>query len=153
MVGLWCYNQSGVTELLIMRNHHYMVGCVLSQLKPSSSLGFILYITSHTDSVIIAIHQIVPQKPGARTIDCAMNWCVIVWSMIFILFYNDRFTSHCNNSLTLSSLNLPLSFSSTTSRKLLSQSSTCSGWRWPEVGDKLKKLPCIRRTFSSKFAF
>ena len=23
MVGLWCYNQSGVTELLIMRDPHY----------------------------------------------------------------------------------------------------------------------------------
>ena len=35
MVDLWYYNQSGVTEQLIM------VGCVLSQLKPSE-----LYILS-----------------------------------------------------------------------------------------------------------
>ena len=35
--------------------------------------------------------------------------------------------------LTLSSLNLPLSSSSTTSRELLSQFSTCSGWRWFDV--------------------
>ena len=34
------------------------------------------------------------------------------------------------NPLTLSSLNLPLSSSSTTSGELLSQFSTCSGWRW-----------------------
>ena len=42
IVGLWCYNQSGVTELLIMRDHWVliMVGSVLSQLNPS---GFILY--------------------------------------------------------------------------------------------------------------
>ena len=34
---------------------------------------------------------------------------------------------------TLSGLNLPLSSSSTTSRELLSQFSTCSGWRWFDV--------------------
>ena len=33
-----------------------------------------------------------------------------------------------------------LSSSSTTSRELLSQFSTCSGWRWFEVGEKLKKI-------------
>ena len=42
--------------------------------------------------------------------------------------------------LTLSSLNLPLSSSSTTSRELLSRFSTCSGWRWLEVGEKVKKI-------------
>ena len=42
--------------------------------------------------------------------------------------------------LTLSSLNLPLSFLSTTSRELLSQFSTCSGWRWLDVGEKEKKI-------------
>ena len=36
-------------------------------------------------------------------------------------------------SLTLSSLSLPLSTSSTTSRELLPQFSTCSGWRWFDV--------------------
>ena len=40
---------------------------------------------------------------------------------------------------TLSSLNLPLSSSSTTSRELLSQFSTCSGWRWLEVREKVKE--------------
>ena len=44
------------------------------------------------------------------------------------------------NYLTLSSLNLPLSSSPTTSRELLSQFSTCSGWRWFEVGEKLNKM-------------
>ena len=39
----------------------------------------------------------------------------------------------CNNNLTFSSLNLPLSSSSTTSRELLPQFSTCSGWRWLAV--------------------
>ena len=47
-----------------------------------------------TQSVIIAIRKVVPQKSGARTIDCAMNYCVIVLLIMFILFYNDRFTSH-----------------------------------------------------------
>ena len=37
-------------------------------------------------------------------------------------------------ALTLSSLNLPLSSSSSTSRELLSQFPTCSGWRCFEVG-------------------
>ena len=42
--------------------------------------------------------------------------------------------------LTLSSLSLPLSSSSTTSRELLSQFSTCSGWKWHEVDEKLKGI-------------
>ena len=42
--------------------------------------------------------------------------------------------------LTLSSLNLPSSSSSTTSRELLSQFSTCSGWKWFDVGEKSKKI-------------
>ena len=42
--------------------------------------------------------------------------------------------------LTLSSLSLPLSSSSTTSRELLSQFSTCSGWRWLDGGEKVKKI-------------
>ena len=34
--------------------------------------------------------------------------------------------------------------SSTTSRELLSQFSTCSGWRWFDVGEKLKKIAMYR---------
>ena len=30
MVGIWCYNQSGVTELLIMRDPHYGRMCFKS---------------------------------------------------------------------------------------------------------------------------
>ena len=41
--------------------------------------------------------------------------------------------------LTLSSLNLPLSSSPTTSCELLSQFSTCSWWRWFEVDGKINK--------------
>ena len=44
------------------------------------------------------------------------------------------------SALTLSILNLHLSSSSTTSRELLSQFATCSGWKWFEVGEKLKKI-------------
>ena len=47
-----------------------------------------------TESVIIAIRKVVPQKSGARPIDCAMDYCVIVSSIICILFYNDKSTSH-----------------------------------------------------------
>ena len=46
-------------------------------------------------------------------------------------------------SLTLSILNLPLSSSSTTSRELLSQFSTCSGWRWLEVGGKWENVSLL----------
>ena len=38
-VGLWYYNQSDVTELLILRDPHYQfirVACVLSRLQPSN---------------------------------------------------------------------------------------------------------------------
>ena len=42
--------------------------------------------------------------------------------------------------LTLSGLSLPLSSSTTTSRELLPQFSTCSGWRWFDVGEKFKKI-------------
>ena len=57
-------------------------------------------------------------------------------------------------ALTLPSLNLPLSSSTTTSRELLSQFSTCSGWRWLDVGEKVKKkLPCIGKPVSWKFSF
>ena len=51
-------------------------------------------------------------------------------------------------TLTLWSLNLPLSSSSTTSRELLSQFSACSGWRWFEVGEK---MPCIGKPVSWNF--
>ena len=37
------------------------------------------------------------------------------------------------STLPISSLQFPLSSSSTTSRELLSQFSTCSGWRWLDV--------------------
>ena len=47
-----------------------------------------------TESVIIAIRKVVPQEYGAHPIDCAMNYRVIVRSIIFISFYNDIFTSH-----------------------------------------------------------
>ena len=42
--------------------------------------------------------------------------------------------------LILSSLNLPLSSSSATSPELLSQFSTCSGWRWLDLGEKVMKI-------------
>ena len=41
--------------------------------------------------------------------------------------------ANAGSALTLSGLNLQLSSSSTTSRELLSQFSTCSGWRWFDV--------------------
>ena len=47
---------------------------------------------------------------------------------------------HHIETLTLSSLNLPLSSSSTTSRELLPQFLTCSGRRWYEVGENFWKI-------------
>ena len=46
----------------------------------------------------------------------------------------------CIHAIIHLTLNLPLSSSSTTSRELLSQFSTCSEWRWFEVSEKLKKI-------------
>ena len=60
MVGLWYYNQSGVTDLLIMRDLHYGRMCFKSvkslralhlscgkgpRLRMQSSSGVILYVT------------------------------------------------------------------------------------------------------------
>ena len=53
-------------------------------------------------------------------------------------------------ALTLSSLNLPLSSSSTTSRELLSQFSTCSEWRWLIVGGKWKNVLLLFKKFNKK---
>ena len=60
-----------------------------------------------------------------------------IWS--FLLTCGWEFQLN-NWQLTLWSLNLPLSFSSTTSRELLSQFSTCSGWSLFDVVSKLKKI-------------
>ena len=49
--------------------------------------------------------------------------------------------------LTLSSPSLLLSSSSTTSRKLMSQFSTCSGWRWLDVGDEWKNILLFLKQF------
>ena len=56
-----------------------------------SHLFILIYVNTvcDTENVITAIRKIVPQKSNARTIDCAMDYCVIVWSIIFILFYKD----------------------------------------------------------------
>ena len=56
----------------------------------------------------------------------------------FLPYQYYRLWSHV--ILTLSSLDLPLSSSSTTSRELLSQFSTCSGWRWFDMVEKLNKI-------------
>ena len=51
-----------------------VIGMTLVSLWGSLKLG------RHIDViVIIAIRKTVPQKAGARTIDCAMNYCIIVW--------------------------------------------------------------------------
>ena len=52
----------------------------------------------NTESVIIAVRKVVPQKSGAPTIDCAMNSSVMFDQRL--LFYIDRFESGSNNALT-----------------------------------------------------
>ena len=37
-----------------------------------------------TESVIIAIRKAVPQNSGARTIDCAMDYCLINYFYIIL---------------------------------------------------------------------
>ena len=66
---------------------------------------------------------------------------------------SDRFTMRTTwyRLLTLSSLSLPLSSSSTISRELLSQISTCSGWRWLEVGVKREKILLLLTQFNEVF--
>ena len=54
-------------------------------------------------------------------------------------------------SCTLSSLNLQLSSSSTTSRELLSQFSTRSVWKWIQMGGKRKKDTVINDQFHENF--
>ena len=56
--------------------------------------------------------------------------------------------SHYQCILTISSLNLPVSSSSTTSRELLSQFSTCSWWSWLEVDGKWKKILILLKQFN-----
>ena len=80
----------------------------------------------------------------------------IIKFLFFIFTFNDfsgplfsdevGFFAGFQRYLTLSSLNLPLSSSSTTSRELLSQFSTCSEWRWLKVGWKWKKCIVIIKT-------
>ena len=57
---------------------------------------------------------------------------IVVFSLLYLSIKSLILGAKC--VLTLSSLNLPVSSSSTTSRELLSQFSTCSGWRWFDVG-------------------
>ena len=75
---------------------------------------------------------------------------LVVYNLILL---NRWYYSHWewNVYLTVSSLNLPLSFSSTTSRELLSQFSTCSGWKWLEVSSKWKKYIVIIKQFHEHF--
>ena len=77
-------------------------------------------------------------------------WQGVISSAIEFIFIQNRWRinvsgkwrvySSCWMYLTLSGLNLPLSSSSTTSRELLSQFLTCSGWSWFHVGEKLRKI-------------
>ena len=63
-------------------------------------------------------------RSSAKKLNCINKYCLLCYVYV----------------LTLSSLSLPLSSSSTTSCELLSQLPTCSGWRWLEMGEKLKKI-------------
>ena len=64
-------------------------------------------------------------------------YCIIIHDKLNL---NDVTFYNIYIQLTLSSLNLPLSSSSTTICELLSQFSTCGRWRWFEVGGKWKTM-------------
>ena len=62
------------------------------------------------------------------------HWNIFVWTMDTKGFFQ---FNPFKSDFTLSS-------SSTTSLELLSQFSTCSGWRWFDVGEKVKKIAMYR---------
>ena len=66
----------------------------------------------------------------------------IIQIMITCLLFQCGYQIH---ALTLLSLNLPLSSSSTTSRELLPHFSSSSGWRWLDVGEKVKKIAMVNQ--------
>ena len=78
-----------------------------------------------------------PRKTGANI---KSNICCVFWAFCQMRSVVEIEQVLEMLSLTLSSLHLPLSSSSTTSRELLSQFSTCSEWKWLEVGEKFKKM-------------
>ena len=93
--------ESCVWRTVSSHSSHHPQEVLLAQFSLYVHKGGLKPDSFHFHFVIITIRKFVPQKFGARTIDCAMIYCVIVWSMIFILFYNDWFTFHWNNALTL----------------------------------------------------
>ena len=61
-------------------SHRVLVTIIYSWSRRQFSVRIKNYLS------VIASCKVVPKKSGARTIDCAMNECVIVWWMFF-LFY------------------------------------------------------------------
>ena len=68
------------------------------------------------------------------------DWSDPCYVWVAITCHPNAKTKRPDGCLTLSSLNLPLPSSSTTSRELLLQFSTCSEWKWFDVSEKLKKM-------------
>ena len=80
MVGLWCYNQSGVAELLIMRDPHYLIliRCVLSQLKPSEL--YILSFFTANNVELPGFYPILMLGGSEANVDCsALTITIIVF--------------------------------------------------------------------------
>ena len=78
-----------------------------------------------------------------RRVDNHFNRNPMWWCSLTVGKHSESKSPPC---LTLSNLNLPLSSSSTTSRELLPQFSTCSGWRWYDVVEKWKKIAMYWQT-------
>ena len=77
---------------------------------------------------------------GRRRVEYVGNRGWFKWGVPTCISGQPRWNLELMNYLTLSGLNLSLSSSSTTSRELLLQFPTCSGWRWLAVGGKFKKI-------------
>ena len=72
-----------------------------------------------------------------------------LWAQITGVFQGYKFAF----IIILSSLNSPLSFLSTTSRELIYQFPTISGWWWLVAGGKWKKYIVIVKTVPGRFSF
>ena len=81
-----------------------------------------------------------------EVVDCCACWVLVAnfWATHYSFTSKRQTTVDYHSSI--SSLNLPLSFSSTTSLELLSQFSTCSRSKWLESGWQIKKHVGIIRS-------
>ena len=117
------YNMCHMT--IIIRSCHYQaaVTCpVQTRWLAESHEVYVLLIISHTLSAASNAHV------------CEAHGGMILHKLVTHTCQElQKYVRRTTSELTLSSLKLPLSSSSSTSRELLSQFSTSNGWRWFDV--------------------